>query len=214
MKYPAFCLRELRAFVVKEPFLLVPSQISMAVGYTRNGRFTPLARSAAAQSSPLVVTATPPPSSRDSVSATASSRCGPPRMLLELWPTTTADRHIGANCRQPRTRSSSNSTPPRSSRQATSTPPSPRPARPVAGAPDHQHSAGRDGNRGDGQIRRTGRAPPGGQSGQPAAGACGVASGGNRDIGEEKRSWRWLDRRDVARLKDIATSIAGGRAWT
>ena len=79
--------------------------------------FTPLACSAAAQSSPLLVTATPPPSSRDSVSTTASSHCGPPRMLLELWPTTTAERHIGANCRQPRSRSSSNSTPLRSSRQ-------------------------------------------------------------------------------------------------
>jgi len=35
MRYPAFCLRELRAFVVQESFLLVPSQISMAVGYIR-----------------------------------------------------------------------------------------------------------------------------------------------------------------------------------
>ena len=26
--------------------------------------------------------------------------------------------------------------------------------------------------------------------------------------------WRWPDRGDVSRLKDIATSIAGGRAWT
>ena len=86
-------------------------------GNTRNGRFTPLACSAAAQSSPLVVTATPPPSSRDSVSTTASSHRGPPRMLLELWPTTTADRRIGANCRQPRSRSSSGSTPLESSRQ-------------------------------------------------------------------------------------------------
>jgi len=86
-------------------------------GNTKNGRFTPLACSAATQSSPLVVTATSPPSSRDSVSTTASSHSGPPRILLELWPTTTADRHFGANCRQPRSRSSSNSTPLWSARQ-------------------------------------------------------------------------------------------------
>lgn len=40
-------------------------------GNTRNGQFTPLAHSAAVQSSPLVVTAIPSPNSRDSDSATA-----------------------------------------------------------------------------------------------------------------------------------------------
>ena len=56
----------------------------------------------------------------------------------------------------------------------------------MPGLPDHHHPVGRDANRGDGRIHRTGRAPPGGQSGQPAAGACGAASGGNRDIGKDK----------------------------
>jgi len=57
---------------------------------------------------------------------------------------------------------------------------------PRPGVPDHHHSAGRDANRGDGRIRRTGRAPFGGQSGQPAAGACGAASHRNRDIGKDE----------------------------
>src|SRR5580692_10655394 len=79
-------------------------------GRTRNGRLTPEARRAASVSWPFVEAITPAPSTADRADTMAASQPLPPTTLLDVWPTTTAERRMAANCRQPLSRSSARST--------------------------------------------------------------------------------------------------------